>query len=50
VEWLELLLSRSYRGVARGLIPGNVNLGQFHAAAIWCRRYNATFGYASLGK
>jgi hypothetical protein len=37
-------------GSQRYAIPSNVNLGQFQAAAIWCRRYNATFGYASLGK
>lgn len=41
---------KNIKGSQRYAIPGNVNLGQFHAAAIWCRRYNATFGYASLGK
>ncbi|MBW4623767.1 MAG: DM13 domain-containing protein [Cyanosarcina radialis HA8281-LM2] len=41
---------QNVKGSQRYAIPGNVNLGQFNAAAIWCRRYNATFGYASLGK
>ena len=36
-------------GVQRYAIPANVNLANFHSAAIWCRRFNATFGYGKLG-
>jgi Electron transfer DM13 len=36
-------------GAQRYLIPANVNLANYRAAAIWCRRFNATFGYAKLG-
>lgn len=32
------------------LIPAEVDLSQFHSAAIWCRAFNVTFGYARLGR
>jgi hypothetical protein len=31
-------------------LPKNVKLSDFGSVAIWCRRFNATFGYASLPK
>ncbi|MCL1466220.1 DM13 domain-containing protein [Argonema galeatum] len=36
-------------GMQRYAIPANVNLTNFRSVAIWCRRFNATFGYAALG-
>lgn len=36
-------------GAQRYGIPANVNLANYRAAAIWCRRFNATFGYGKLG-
>lgn len=36
-------------GAQRYAIPANVNLANYRAAAIWCRRFNATFGYGKLG-
>jgi hypothetical protein len=35
-------------GEQRYEIPSEVNLEEFGAVAIWCRRFNTTFGYAKL--
>jgi Electron transfer DM13 len=35
-------------GEQRYEIPSEVNLEDFGAVAIWCRRFNTTFGYAKL--
>ncbi|PSB00774.1 DM13 domain-containing protein [Merismopedia glauca] len=40
-------LKRS-KGAQSYNIPSNINLGAYKSVAIWCRRYNATFGAAVL--
>jgi Electron transfer DM13 len=35
-------------GKQRYAIPQNVNLANYRSVAIWCRQFNATFGYAPL--
>ncbi|MDJ0618773.1 MAG: DM13 domain-containing protein [Calothrix sp. MO_192.B10] len=35
-------------GTQRYAIPEGVDLKQFQSVAIWCRQFNATFGYARL--
>lgn len=30
-------------------IPNRVNIANYKSAVIWCRKFNATFGYAPLG-
>jgi hypothetical protein len=35
-------------GQQRYEIPPNVDLKTIHSTVIWCRQFNATFGYASL--
>ncbi len=35
-------------GTQRYAIPNNVNLANFRSVAVWCRMFNATFGYAPL--
>ncbi|MDJ0800916.1 MAG: DM13 domain-containing protein [Calothrix sp. MO_167.B12] len=35
-------------GTQRYAIPEGVDLKQFQSVAIWCRQFNATFGYAPL--
>jgi hypothetical protein len=30
-------------------IPNGVNVSQYKSVVIWCRKFNATFGYAPLG-
>lgn len=36
-------------GTQRYEIPDSVNLKEFNSAVIWCREFNATFGYAVIG-
>ena len=35
-------------GTQRYAIPNNVNLANYRTVAVWCRMFNATFGYALL--
>ncbi|MEB3178873.1 MAG: DM13 domain-containing protein [Nostocaceae cyanobacterium] len=35
-------------GTQRYTIPDGVNIANFKSVAIWCRKFNATFGYAPL--
>jgi hypothetical protein len=35
-------------GSQRYALPDNVNLEEFKSVAVWCRLFNATFGYAVL--
>jgi hypothetical protein len=30
------------------VLPSNLNLSEYKSVAIWCRKFNATFGYATL--
>jgi Electron transfer DM13 len=36
------------KGTQRYAIPENVNLADFKSVAVWCRKFNATFGFATL--
>jgi hypothetical protein len=35
-------------GTQRYAIPSTVKVANFASVAVWCRQFNATFGYASL--
>lgn len=35
-------------GMQRYVIPASIKLADYGATAIWCRQFNATFGYATL--
>lgn len=37
-------------GTQRYAIPDNIKIADFASAAIWCRPFNATFGYAAFSK
>ncbi|GBE92742.1 DM13 domain-containing protein [Nostoc cycadae] len=37
-------------GTQRYAIPDNIKIADFASAAIWCRKFNATFGYAAFSK
>ncbi|MBW4686573.1 MAG: DM13 domain-containing protein [Komarekiella atlantica HA4396-MV6] len=37
-------------GSQRYALPENVKLTDFRSVAVWCRQFNANFGYASLPK
>lgn len=48
-DYVQLARLQKTNGVQRYAIPDNVKLGDFKSVAIWCRQFNATFGYAPLG-
>ncbi|NER82472.1 MAG: DM13 domain-containing protein [Leptolyngbya sp. SIO1D8] len=39
---------QSFSGAQRYLIPADINLDDYESVAIWCRRFDITFGYAPL--
>lgn len=47
-DYVLLAPLRKFSGAQRYAIPTNVNLANYKSAAIWCRRFNATFGAAKL--
>lgn len=47
-DYVLLAPLKSYNGTQSYLIPASLNLDDFKSAAIWCRRFNATFGAATL--
>ncbi|MBK4729532.1 DM13 domain-containing protein [Oxynema sp. CENA135] len=49
-DYISLGMLRSIEGAQRYEIPADVDLDRFKAAAIWCKEFNATFGYASLSE
>ncbi len=48
-NYITLSFLKSFRGTQTYQIPDNVNLEDFKSVAIWCREFNVTFGYATLG-
>ncbi len=38
------------KGTQRYAIPDGVNLQDFRSAVVWCKRFNVTFGYATLNR
>ncbi|MGC1245300.1 MAG: DM13 domain-containing protein [Spirulinaceae cyanobacterium] len=47
-EYVTLAPLETTTGKQRYAIPENINLEDYNSVAIWCRRFNATFGAASL--
>lgn len=47
-EYVFLAELESFSGAQRYAIPADVNVDDYQSAAIWCRRFNATFGAAAL--
>lgn len=39
---------KQVNGSQRYTIPADIDLGEFKSVVIWCRQFNATFGYAPL--
>lgn len=39
---------QKFSGAQTYAIPNNINLANYKSAAIWCRKFNATFGAAKL--
>jgi hypothetical protein len=48
-DYLVLSRLKKFSGAQTYAIPANINLANYRSAAIWCRKFNATFGAASLG-
>jgi Electron transfer DM13 len=47
-DYVVLAPLQSYSGAQSYAIPDSINLDDFQSVAIWCRRFNATFGAALL--
>jgi hypothetical protein len=48
-DYIVLSRLKKYSGAQIYAIPANINLANYRSAAIWCRKFNATFGVAPLG-
>ncbi|MDJ0800535.1 MAG: DM13 domain-containing protein [Calothrix sp. MO_167.B12] len=49
-DYITLSALKSFNGAQRYAIPDNLNLNNYKSVAIWCQRFNVTFGYAKLNK
>jgi hypothetical protein len=47
-DYVLLAPLKSFNGAQSYPIPANINLADYPSAAIWCRKFNATFGAARL--
>ena len=47
-DYITLAPLKSFQGKQRYAIPDSLNLDNYQSVAIWCRKFNVTFGYASL--
>lgn len=47
-DYLVIAPLQKFSGAQNYLIPNNINLAEYKSVAIWCRKFNATFGAASL--
>lgn len=47
-DYVTLAKLQKFNGAQRYEIPANVNLDDFKAVGIWCKKFNVTFGYAAL--
>ncbi|TFI52736.1 electron transfer flavoprotein [Mastigocladus laminosus UU774] len=48
-DYLKIAALQKTSGNQRYILPNNVKLVDYKSVAIWCRQFNATFGYAPLG-
>jgi len=47
-DYVSIAPLKSTNGSQKYEIPENVDVSNFKSVAIWCRKFNATFGYAVL--
>ncbi|AFY47817.1 electron transfer protein with DM13 domain [Nostoc sp. PCC 7524] len=47
-DYIVIAPLQKFSGNQTYLIPNDINLAEYKSAAIWCRKFNATFGAASL--
>ncbi len=48
-DYVVLAPLKKFSGAQSYEIPNKINLADYKSAAIWCRKFNATFGAAKLG-
>jgi Electron transfer DM13 len=48
-DYVVLSRLKKFSGAQTYAIPANINIANYRSVAIWCRKFNATFGSASLG-
>jgi hypothetical protein len=47
-DYIVIAPLQKYSGAQKYSIPDNINLADYKSVAIWCRKFNATFGAATL--
>jgi hypothetical protein len=47
-DYVVLAPLKKFSGAQTYAIPSNINLADYQSVAIWCRKFNSTFGAASL--
>ncbi|GAB1544438.1 hypothetical protein NUACC21_71140 [Scytonema sp. NUACC21] len=47
-DYIVIAPLKKFSGAQSYAIPNNINLADYKSVAIWCRKFNATFGAASL--
>ncbi|MBW4507119.1 MAG: DM13 domain-containing protein [Scytonematopsis contorta HA4267-MV1] len=47
-DYVRIASLQRINGTQRYAIPGNIQLANFKSVAVWCRKFNATFGFATL--
>ncbi len=47
-DYIQLARLQKINGTQRYAIPTNVQLADFRSVAVWCKQFNATFGFAPL--
>ncbi|MUG93855.1 electron transfer protein with DM13 domain protein [Scytonema sp. UIC 10036] len=47
-DYIVIAPLKKFSGAQSYVIPDNINLANYKSVAIWCRKFNATFGAASL--
>ncbi len=47
-DYVSVARLRKVNGLQRYIVPKNVNLADYKSVAVWCKKFNATFGYAVL--
>ncbi|MBD2387500.1 DM13 domain-containing protein [Cylindrospermum sp. FACHB-282] len=47
-DYMSIARLQKTSGSQRYALPDNVKLADFRSVAVWCRKFNATFGYAPL--
>ncbi|MCJ8280435.1 MAG: DM13 domain-containing protein, partial [Rivularia sp. ALOHA_DT_140] len=47
-DYVSIAPLKNTNGSQKYEIPKNIDVSKFKSVAIWCRKFNATFGYAVL--